>query len=78
MPQRLWGAVAAAPAHDRGSEDIQVVADHHLPAIQLPDLLQERLFGIRPAHPARVRPVVQDQTPGRAFVAISATSREDV
>jgi hypothetical protein len=44
-----------------GSENVQVMADHDLAAIELTDLFQQNLLRIRSAYAARVRSVVQDQ-----------------
>jgi len=44
------------------------MADHRLSTIQLTDLVQQHLLRIRPAYPAGVRTVIQDQQTGSRFL----------
>ena len=43
------------------SEDVQVVPGRHVSAIQLADLVEQRLLRVGPAYAAGVRAVIQDQ-----------------
>src|SRR5918999_110161 len=51
-----------------GSENVQVMADHHLSTIELTDLLQQHLLRIWSAHSAGVRTVIENQQPGAGFL----------
>ena len=52
----------------RGSENVQVTADHHLSTIELTDLLQQHLLRIWSAHSAGVRTVIENQQTGARFL----------
>ena len=51
-----------------GSENVQVMADHHLSTIELTDLLQQHLLRIWSAHSAGVRTVIENQQTGARFL----------